>query len=147
MKAATESSVLSACLAYLRLRRIVHWRANTGAMSAGSGAGRRFIRFGPKGQPDVFVVVPTHGRLLAIECKSERGRLRPEHSVFLRNLQAAGALAVVVRDVAELVAFLGGQKALSWPAGKRGVVEAAPGRSGQEIVAQRGSCATGGPCR
>jgi hypothetical protein len=37
--------------------------------------------------------------LLAIECKSARGRLRPEQAATLHQLYLAGALIVIARSV------------------------------------------------
>lgn len=48
-----------------------------------------------KGWPDLLCAKP--GRLVAIECKRQRGRLTPEQIVWLDVLAAAGAEAYIWR--------------------------------------------------
>ena len=66
--------------------------------------GRAKIR---RGWPDITACLPPDGTLLAIECKSARGRLRPEQVETIAQLEDAGALTVVARsleDVTDLIA-------------------------------------------
>src|SRR5262245_16843148 len=108
MKAPREGTLVRACLELLALRRIPSWRANTGAVAIGSGAARRFVKFGPPGQSDIIAVLPPTGRLLALECKSATGRLRPAQKAFLSAVEAAGGATLVVGDVRELDRLLDG---------------------------------------
>lgn len=102
-----ERDVLASCLAILEARRIPAWRANTGAVTKTNAAGRkRFIRFGTPGQADILAILPPRGRLLAIECKSQRGRVSADQEAFLQMVRDAGGLTVVVRDASELLAVL-----------------------------------------
>lgn len=95
-----ESDVQTACLEYLRIRRIFHWRQNSGAFRTQSG--RWFKCCSIKGVSDILGVLPD-GRFLAVECKSESGgRLSPEQKEFLSNINANGGLGVVVHSVDEL---------------------------------------------
>jgi hypothetical protein len=80
------------------LRGVSAWRSNTGAARFGD----RFVRFGVPGVADILGVLPPSGRLLAVEVKGPGGRVRPSQRAFLDNVEAAGGLALVVRDVAEL---------------------------------------------
>lgn len=112
MKAQTESAPLRAVLEYLALwPSVVAWRQNTGAARYGG----RYVRFGPRGTPDVLGVlaVPSslghgRGRLLGIEVKGPRGRLRPEQRAWAENARAAGALVLAVRGLDDLRAQLRG---------------------------------------
>ena len=60
----------------------------------------------PRGVADVLGIVPPVGRLLAVECKSATGRPAPDQAWFLDAVRTAGGVALVVRDVAELVLTL-----------------------------------------
>lgn len=61
--------------------------------------GRSKIR---TGWPDITACLPPDGTLLAIECKSARGKLRPEQVETIAQLQDAGALTVVARSVEDV---------------------------------------------
>ena len=102
MKAPTEAATLRACLDYLTLRRVYHWRANQGAIPC-KGGYRRFT--GLLGVSDVLGCLPG-GRLLAVEVKSPTGRLRPAQAVFLDTVRTLGGLAIVARSVADLESAL-----------------------------------------
>lgn len=116
MKAPTETDLVRAVLDYLRLRGLLAWRANnTGVYDPARKAFRSF--HGLKGVADVLGVLPRTlcdaaagpvkvGILLAVECKSRSGRLRKEQAAFLDTVRAAGGVALVVRDLKELVAEL-----------------------------------------
>jgi hypothetical protein len=93
-----ESEVKRVCLEYLSLRGIYAWLNNTGALPVGD---KRFIRFGLKGSSDIIGILPG-GRFLAVECKSETGRLSPAQRDFLEAVQAHGGLAVVARSHEDL---------------------------------------------
>lgn len=72
------------------------------------------IKLGESGLPDIVVVVPPGGRLLGLECKSEKGRLRPDQIAFKSRAEAVGAHYTVVRTLTqamEAVAFVMGKEA------------------------------------
>lgn len=104
---AREADVLHACLDLLRLRGVVAWRQNQGAMKqAGRNGRERFIRFaGIRGISDIIGVLPD-GRFLAIECKRPGQRPTPDQLAFLEAVNRAGGLGIVVYDVAELDAAI-----------------------------------------
>jgi VRR-NUC domain len=92
----TESQLVTACLKWLKLHRVVHFRVNNIAI-----AGRSFR--GTKGVADIIAICPGgQGRLLAIECKTKDGKLRPEQQNWLCDVTQAGGMAIVVRDIADL---------------------------------------------
>jgi hypothetical protein len=97
-----ESELLRLCQQWLTLHGWAWWRANCGAVKVG----KRLVRFGTPGQPDLFALIPPHGRLACLELKGAGGRLRPEQRAWLARAEAAGALCVVVRSVEDLVAGL-----------------------------------------
>lgn len=59
------------------------------------------------------------GTFLAVEVKSEKGRLSPEQKVFLSEVKLRGALAIVARSVEDvefkLKLHLGGQSEKRMP--------------------------------
>ncbi len=108
MKAPRETDLVRAVLEYLALRRIPAWRANSGAMVVpGAGGRKRFVRFnGARGCADVLGLLPPSGRFLAVECKMPGRHPTADQQGFLDAVGAAGGLAIVVRDVADLVVAL-----------------------------------------
>jgi hypothetical protein len=106
-KRTPESSVLQACLTYLLLHPQVAWiaRFNIGAMKVGE----RFVRFGPKGFPDLHGFAKD-GRAIYVECKSKRGELTKPQADFLAMAVKSGAYACVARDVADVEAMMRGVK-------------------------------------
>lgn len=102
----TETDIVRQCLDYLRLCGWTAWRSNTGAaVYTGAGGKRRFVRYGEPGIADILAIGPG-GRLIACECKSATGRLRPEQEAFLASVRRAGGVALVVRSAAELAQLL-----------------------------------------
>ncbi len=59
--------------------------------------GGRFVRFGWPGCPDVLGQLKD-GRLLGVDLKAAKGKLRPEQSLFLERIRAAGGVAFMARD-------------------------------------------------
>jgi hypothetical protein len=98
-----EADVQSAILRALRIHPAVgaFWRQNTGAFALGEGKARRFVRFGPKGSPDIHGYLKD-GRALYIEVKRPSGRVSPEQCAFLDGATKAGCVAFVARSVAEV---------------------------------------------
>src|SRR5262245_11385304 len=86
MKATLERDVLRQDLDYLALARIPARRNNTGC----ARFGKRLVRFGVEGLPDVLGLLPPAGRLLAVECKRPGGRLTDAQRAALANIAAAG---------------------------------------------------------
>jgi hypothetical protein len=83
----------------LRANPAVAWveRQNSGAAKVGN----RFIRFGWTGCADVLGQM-TDGRFLAVEVKGPTGRLRPEQTLFLEQVNKAGGLGFMARDLRDV---------------------------------------------
>jgi hypothetical protein len=73
----------------LKMYGIYHWKVWQGLGSA-------------PGISDILGVLPG-GRLLAIEVKTERGKLSPHQERFLKNITDNGGLAFVARSFDEVV--------------------------------------------
>ena len=90
-----EAAALVEVLKALSAHPAVAWceRMNSGAVRIG----KRFVRFGWKGCPDVLGQLKD-GRLIGVEVKSAKGKLRPEQAVFLERIRCAGGVSFVARD-------------------------------------------------
>ncbi len=90
-----EAAALVEVLKALKAHPAVCWveRMNTGAARIGN----RFIRFGFTGCPDVLGQL-RDGRLLGVEVKAPKGKLRPEQAFMLERINGAGGLAFVAHD-------------------------------------------------
>ena len=95
-----EAGALREVLQALSAHSAVAWceRMNSGAVKIGS----RFVRFGWKGCPDVLGQLKD-GRLLGVEVKSAKGKLRPEQTLFLDRIRCAGGVAFMARDCRDVL--------------------------------------------
>ena len=90
-----EAAALAEVLLALTAHPAVAWahRMNSGAVRIGS----RFVRFGWPCCPDVLGQL-RDGRLLGVEVKAPKGKLRPEQALFLEHIRCAGGVAFMARD-------------------------------------------------
>jgi hypothetical protein len=102
-----EQGVLNAVLKALRLHPAVSWvvRMNTGSCKMPDG---RYVRFGFPGCPDILGQM-RDGRLLAIECKSARGRLTDEQEFVLAKIRANNGVSGVARSIADAIKIVEGR--------------------------------------
>jgi hypothetical protein len=89
-----EAAALPEVIKALGAHPAVAWceRMNSGAFKVG----QRFVRFGRPGCSDILGQM-RDDRLLAVECKSAKGRLRPEQAIFLERVRGAGGLGFLAR--------------------------------------------------
>lgn len=92
---AQEAEIQNTILAYLKYRRVFHWRQNSGAGIMKQGAGTRFIRFGVIGAPDIFVI--KDGTIYGLEVKSKVGKQNDNQKEFQEGFEKAGGAYHVVR--------------------------------------------------
>jgi hypothetical protein len=64
------------------------------------------VRLGTEGLPDIIAVYPPYGRIVGLEVKSAKGRLRPAQELFRDKLLAGGGVYHVVRSVEDVVNVL-----------------------------------------
>jgi hypothetical protein len=90
-----EAAALKEVLLALSAHPAVSWceRMNSGAAKIGN----RFVRFGWPGCPDVIGQL-RDGRLLGVEVKAPKGKLRPEQTIFLERIRQSGGVAYMARD-------------------------------------------------
>ena len=93
-----EGRIKSAILRYLERRGLFVWNNPSGCVRITPD---RWIHFGKKGSADIIGILPD-GKFLAIETKSENGRLAPEQKEFLSKVRGLGGVAITVRSFQEL---------------------------------------------
>ena len=85
----SESDIQAAILIYVTsLPGSYGFRMNTGAVKDGD----RFIRYGVKGQPDIFLIL--NGRFIGVECKTKTGRQSADQKQWQRNCERGGGLYI-----------------------------------------------------
>jgi hypothetical protein len=99
-----ESYVQRQILDYLALKGIFHYRNNSGAMPVGEGPGRRFIRFGTLGSPDIVCVI--NGHFVGIEVKAPKGKWRDSQVEFQKNLEPAGGRYILAYSLDDVMSTL-----------------------------------------
>ena len=87
---------------------IVIWRNSTGiAVFRSSGYREQTVRYGLcPGSADIIGLVAPHGRFLALEVKTPKGRLTKEQQCFLDLINRLGGVGRMVRSVNEAMAVL-----------------------------------------
>lgn len=94
-----EKDVQRTILDWLELKRIFHYRNNTGAFKdAGTGA---WYKFGAVGSPDIIVV--KDGKFIGIECKSTTGKQSDNQKEFQLALELAGGRYVLAHSLDEFL--------------------------------------------
>jgi hypothetical protein len=97
-----EKEVVKECLEYLQSLGIYAWRQNTGAGQYQDSSGqKRFVRFGIPGVSDILGILP-NGRFLAVECKSETGKLSDSQAEFLAEIKQRGGLTIVAHSFRDI---------------------------------------------
>lgn len=98
-----EKHIQTSILRWLKRTGLLYWRQSAGLGFVG-GRGRRArvrISLGPKGIPDIVVVIPPAGRFIGLEVKSPTGRIRAAQKEFGMKLVSAGASYYIVRSIAD----------------------------------------------
>ena len=97
-----ESELQQSILQYLALKRIFHYRNNSGAL-AGEHKGKRwFVRFGTVGSPDIVCVI--NGQFVGIEVKAPNGKQSEHQKEFQERLEAAGGRYLVAHSLDDVAA-------------------------------------------
>lgn len=104
-----EQGVLHAILSYLRLRGIPHAHVRNTGRIIRRGDGAMVWGKSQWSQPGVADILAVwRGWALAIEVKSETGKVRPEQQEWLSAWRQAGGHSVVARRVEDVEDFLRG---------------------------------------
>ena len=97
-----ESEIQRQILDYLALKRIFHYRNNSGAMVSEYKGKKRFMRFGATGSPDIVCVIK--GQYVGLEVKTPKGKQSEHQKAFQKKLEAAGGRYLLVRSFDDVVA-------------------------------------------
>ncbi len=98
-----EAQLQATIREYLRAKRCLPVRINSGGVVAAYQGRERFIRFNDQpGVSDLLVCCPPDGRFVAIEGKSPNGKLTETQEDFLQRVEAAGGIAVVARSLEDV---------------------------------------------
>lgn len=101
-----EGKIVKDILEYLELPHlgVFAWRNSTGAgyLNDGHNKRSRFVRFGKVGSSDILGVF-NDGRMLAIECKTEKGEATYEQLKFLAEVTKRHGIAFIARSVDDVI--------------------------------------------
>lgn len=97
----SESEIQNEIIHYLTTLqpKIVFWRNNVGGLKDING---RIVRFGLKGSADIIGIISPNGKFLAIECKTEKGKQRPEQIAFEKMINKMGGIYILARSVEDV---------------------------------------------
>ncbi len=95
-----ENAIVNACMIALSEAGHVCWRNNTGVLP---NAKSRPVHFGLCVGSSDIIGITKHGRFLAVECKTETGRLTDHQKHFIKTVQLWGGVAGVARTPEEAV--------------------------------------------
>lgn len=84
----TEAQITKQIRDYLNIKRIFHYKAWQGMMSK-------------KGVSDIIACYK--GRFIAIEVKTEKGRVSDAQQQFLEAVTASGGVAILARSVDDVI--------------------------------------------
>lgn len=97
-----EKDVLSQVLQYLRLKKCLCYRMNTGAgVFQNKDGPRRFVRFGEKGMADILAF--TKDSVIWCECKSSIGRQSAAQALFQSEVESFGHIYILAHSVDDVV--------------------------------------------
>lgn len=97
-----EKDIQKAILQLLKNYGILHWRQNSGMVFVG----KRMIKLGTEGLPDIFAV--HNGTLHGLEVKTATGKLRPSQEAFRdKMLLERNCEYHVVRSEGDFMSALG----------------------------------------
>lgn len=108
---ATEAQIQHSILHYLgTVRGGYFWRNNVGAVQTQYKGKSGFLRFGKVGSSDIIGVL--RGRLIAIEVKTQKGKVSDAQRDFLTNIERCGGYAIIARSLDDVIALVDRIKAL-----------------------------------
>ena len=95
-----ETDIVSAILTYLAYKKVLAWRNQACGIATKNG---HYIRFGQKGIADIIGIMPNNsGKLLALEVKTQTGKLTEHQADFLADVVRQGGVGEVVRSIEDV---------------------------------------------
>lgn len=101
-----EADIQKQILQYLELKRVFHYRNNSGGMTHEYNGKKSFMRFGEVGSPDIVCVID--GIYTGIEVKRPGGKQSENQKIFQENLERAGGryfIAYSLDDVINMLSY------------------------------------------
>ena len=93
-----EKDIQRTILDYLLVKRIFHWRQNSGAFKTDAGG---FYRIGIVGAPDIFIL--RKGIIYACEVKNEKGKQSESQKAFQEQFEKAGGVYFIARTLEDVI--------------------------------------------
>lgn len=101
----TEQQIQNEIILAINKRGHRLWRANAGKVVTKDN---RVIKLLPKGFPDTFGYRKSDGKFIAIEVKTEKGKLRPEQIKFKEFIETQNVLYGVAKGVEDAIRIIEG---------------------------------------
>lgn len=98
-----EMDILRLIMIELSARGCTVWRNNVGTLKNSAGIP---IKFGLCVGSSDLIGITQDGRFLAVEVKTEKGRIRPEQIRFIDHIKSKGGLAGIARSVEDAVKII-----------------------------------------
>ena len=98
--------VLIALAMHPKVKRAYRMNTGAGRLIFADQKKSQFIRFGPKGSPDIHGWLQD-GRALFVECKRPTGRIRAEQALWIEEAKKCGCAAFVARGIDDVKEHLG----------------------------------------
>lgn len=95
----SEADIQRAIVQALTAVGALVWRCQSGRVKVRGG----WMMLAPEGTPDLLVIVPPTGRLLGLEVKAAKGRVREAQVEWAEAARRAGAAVYCVRSAEEAV--------------------------------------------
>ena len=93
-----EKDIQKQILEYLKIKKIFHYRNNTGGFM---DKNNHFYRYGEVGSPDIICVI--NGIYIAIEVKQPKGKQSEGQKAFQENLEKAGGKYWLVYSLEDVI--------------------------------------------
>lgn len=103
----TEQEIQNKIILEVNKRGHRLWRANAGKVQTKDN---RIIKLFPKGFPDAVGFRKTDGKMIFIEVKTEKGRLRPEQIKFQSFIETQPVLYGIARSVDDAIRIIEGDE-------------------------------------
>jgi hypothetical protein len=99
-----EKYIENQIMSYLLGNGVFVWKnENGGVFDPNRGKFRAFGKYRLKGLPDIQGVLPPNGRTLAIEVKTQTGRVSPEQKLVVEKMTKLGAIAFIARSLEDVM--------------------------------------------
>jgi len=99
-----EKDVQKAVLTYLEIKKVFHYRNNSGGTIINYKDKSYFMKFGATGSPDIICVIS--GQYVGIEIKGTDGKQSDNQKDFQERLEKAGGLYLLVHSLDEAIIAL-----------------------------------------